>query len=253
MTARMQAPPLRFSVIIPTKDRPEMLVRALRSVLDQRDADLEIIVADDGTGQGAAAAEAMAGSRVVTVVTGALGQVPARNLAVRRASGDCIAFLDDDDWWASDDYLAALALALRDGGLAYASGRIVREGAGAGPDDWLAFAAHIDLGSVRRDNTLLVSGIAYERGLHAVLGSFDETLPVYWDWDWYLRLAEAGTRFTAAATGSVRISARTDNVSGAANRGVRQAELLRLCDKHGLEGVVLKNHESIAVDQSRGG
>ena len=240
-----------FSVIIPTKDRPALLARALRSALAQQGAGFEIIVVDDGDGQGADLAQAVGDPRIVTLTTGGLGQVPARNMAARQAKGACIAFLDDDDWWASDRYVAALANGLANGGLAYASGRIVREGTGAGPGDWLGFAAHIDARSIRQDNMLLVSGIAYERRLHTRLGPFDESLPVYWDWDWYLRLAAAGTRFTACGEDAVRISTRTDTVSAPANEAIRRAELARLCDKHGLTGVVLKNHESIAVDQSR--
>ena len=33
---------------------------------------------------------------------------------------------------------------------------------------------------------------AYRRSLHAAIGAVDESLPFYWDWDWYLRVARSG-------------------------------------------------------------
>ena len=226
-----------------------MLVRSLRSALAQQAAAFEIIVVDDGSGQGVETARAIGGDGVFTLETGGFGQVPARNLGIRHARGRWIAFLDDDDWWASTDYLEAMAASLGGGGLAYASGRIVYEGAGIASEAWLPFRAHVDARSVRHDNTLLVSGIAYERALHGAVGPFDETLPVYWDWDFYLRLAAAETRFADCGNDGVRISTRVDSVSAPANEVGRRSELARLCHKHGLEGVTLKNHEGIAIEQ----
>jgi glycosyltransferase involved in cell wall biosynthesis len=229
-----------------------MLLRALRSVLAQRDADFEIIVADDGDGDGAASARRMVRTRPLTAfTTGGLGQVPARNMALEKARGRWIAYLDDDDWWDSEDHLQALGAALAQGpGLAYASGRIVREGPGVRVDEGIAFAAHIDAQSIRHDNTLLIPGIAYDRHLHDRLGPFDQTLPVYWDWDWYLRLAGAGVTFFKTAETGVRVSARIDNVTAPTHEARRSGELARLAAKHGLSGLILKNHEIIAIEQA---
>lgn len=239
-----------ISVIIPTRDRPDLLVRAIASVRRQSFSDIEMIVVDDGNGDGARAARAFDFCRVVALATGGTGQVPARNMGVGAASGGYVAFLDDDDWWDDEHHLASLRAAFVGEGLAYASGQIVTERPGA-PDEILPFQAHADAQSLRRDNQLLIPGIAYDRVLHQRLGPFDESLPHYWDWDWYLRIAAAGLPFFRADTDGVRISARGDSVSAAANEASRRADLGRLCAKHGLTGIVLKNHESIARDQNR--
>ena len=34
--------------------------------------------------------------------------------------------------------------------------------------------------------------MSYRRSIHNVLGQFDESIPYYWDWDWYLRVARGG-------------------------------------------------------------
>ncbi len=240
----------RFSVVIPTRDRPELLVRALRSALAQRHVGFDILVVDDGAGEGAEAARGLAGRDVETLRTGGAGQVPARNLGVRHARGRWIAFLDDDDWWAADDHLAGLAAELSRGvGLAYASGRIVREDARGAVIEEIAIDARCDPASIRHDNTLLVPGIGYARALHDTFGVFDESLTIYWDWDWYLRLATAGLVFATSSGAGVRVSVRDGTASAPDNAAIRAAELDRLCRRHGLTGVRLKNHEVIAREQ----
>lgn len=242
----MPASPL-FSVVIPTCNRVGLLGRAMASVQRQSVRAIELVVVDDGDGSGADAARAVGFCPVRIVVTGGAGQVRARNMGVAAARGRRIAFLDDDDWWDDEGYLAAIDRALAVPGLAYASGRIVRED--SDPVETLPFAASADRASIRRDNTLLVSGIAYERALHERVGGFDETLPYYWDWDWYLRLFDAGVPFTASATHGVCISARGGTVSSAVNEGLRRDDLDRLVAKHGLGAIPLRNHEGIALAQ----
>jgi glycosyltransferase involved in cell wall biosynthesis len=241
-----------FSVVIPTRDRVPLLRRAIASVRRQSLKPIELVVVDDGDGEGAAAASGQSGFGPVSVLrTGGAGQVRARNLGIAAARGRRIAFLDDDDWWEDEHHLAALDHALRGPGLAYASGHVVRED--AEPPERLPYAAHADHRSIRRDNMLLVSGIAYDRSLHDRLGGFDEALPYYWDWDWYLRLFHAGVAFVEAATCGVCISVRGGTVSSAENERQRRLNLDRLADKHGLGAIALKNHESIAVEQAGDG
>jgi glycosyltransferase involved in cell wall biosynthesis len=236
-----------LSIIIPTRDRPRLLLRALGSVALQSERDHEILVVDDGDGSGAAAAEAF-DPDVRTLVTGGAGQVPARNLGVSLARGERIAFLDDDDWWAEPGHLAAMLTSGPRHALLYASGRIVTEGGREDAGAELPFIAHADPQAIRRDNRLLIPGVIYPRALHGNLGPFDESLPFYWDWDWYLRLFAAGVDFVGPLSEAVRISARDDSVSASANAAARRANLDRLAAKHGLGQLSVRNHESIARD-----
>jgi glycosyltransferase involved in cell wall biosynthesis len=237
-----------FSVIIPSKDRPTLLLRALRSAFAQRDCEFEVIVVDDGGGTGASAALQGGQDRLKVFSTGGLGQVNARNLGVSKAQGRYIAFLDDDDWWADEYHLRDCERVLSDRSLAYASGRILLETRLDHSIASIAFDAFMDRQSVYRDNTLLVPGIAYPRRLHADLGPFDETLPYYWAWDWYLRLAAAGIAFCRSAGSGVRVTAHVQSVSGANNETERRNNLARLVNKHGLRAITLKNHLSIAME-----
>jgi glycosyltransferase involved in cell wall biosynthesis len=239
-----------FSVVIPTRQRVPFLLRALASVARQRyRGEVEVVVVDDGAGEGAAAARASGLTRLIVVETGGAGQVPARNRGIAAAGGRRIAFLDDDDWWADEDHLARLDDAWAGPALHYTSGLIVRETEAMVGLSAIPFAAKVDAASIRHDNTLLVSAIAFDRALHDAAGGFDESLPYYWDWDFYLRLFADGAAFWRIDHDGVRISARDSTVSSGPNAAARQRDLDRLCAKHGLGPVPLKNHETIALAQ----
>jgi glycosyltransferase involved in cell wall biosynthesis len=240
-----------FSVLIPTKGRPRLLQRALGSVLTQTGVCLEVIVIDDGGGEGIEAASQLGDDRIRCARAHGSGQVPALNQALAMAEGAMITCLDDDDWWADSGHLAAMADCLCGGVLlAYAGGVVMIEAAGGSALESIRFDAFADGRSLRLDNTLLTSGISYPKELHVRLGPFDERLPYYWDWDWYLRLAAAGVPFRAAASSAVRYSVRGNTQSSMQNDRERRANLDCLIAKHGLGPIALKNHLTIAREQS---
>jgi len=89
------------SAVIPTRNRPALVPRAVRSALAQTDTVMEVIVILDGPD---ALTEKALGDipdpRLKILVFGApVGAGEARNLAVGCAKGDWIALLDDDDEW----------------------------------------------------------------------------------------------------------------------------------------------------------
>jgi glycosyltransferase involved in cell wall biosynthesis len=89
------------SVVIPTYLRPELVIRAVRSVQSQTIHDFEIIVIVDGRDQQTRMAlESIGESRLSIIVPEAhLGQSNAKNLGVQAARTPWVAFLDDDDEW----------------------------------------------------------------------------------------------------------------------------------------------------------
>jgi glycosyltransferase involved in cell wall biosynthesis len=96
----MKTDPL-VSVVIPTLRRPDMVVRAVHSVLQQSFGDLEIVVVIDGDdGQSADALKSISSPqlRVLQLPT-QVGGSRARNEGVLASRGEWVAFLDDDDLW----------------------------------------------------------------------------------------------------------------------------------------------------------
>lgn len=93
--------PPSVSAVIPTRNRPALVLQAVKSALDQSYTDLEIIVVIDGPDASTEAAlGAIADSRlrVLTLPVNS-GAATARNIGVKAARGKWIAFLDDDDEW----------------------------------------------------------------------------------------------------------------------------------------------------------
>jgi glycosyltransferase involved in cell wall biosynthesis len=90
----------QVSVIIPTYNRRELVRRAIRSVLEQTDPVEEIVVVDDGSGDGTREAlHAEFGDRIQYVWQPNAGVSAARNRGLRQAQGQYLALLDSDDEW----------------------------------------------------------------------------------------------------------------------------------------------------------
>jgi glycosyltransferase involved in cell wall biosynthesis len=109
MTMSLERPIV--SAVIPTRNRPELVVRAVRSALQQTFQDLEVVVVVDGPDQATVQAlEEMCDPRVqVVALDKSVGGAEARNTGVRAARGEWIALLDDDDEWLANKIAQQLA------------------------------------------------------------------------------------------------------------------------------------------------
>lgn len=91
----------RFSIIIPVYNCEKYISQSLESALSQKYSNYEIIVINDGStdGTGKIITDMAKKERKITVLnTGNLGTSGARNLGMRKASGDYVIFLDADDF-----------------------------------------------------------------------------------------------------------------------------------------------------------
>lgn len=103
---------MTVSVILPTYNRSESLVAAIKSVLVQSHEDFELIVVDDGSKEDI--------ESVVKVITDARlrlvrrrvngGAAAARNAGLLHARGEYICFQDSDDLWLPNKLRRQLAL-----------------------------------------------------------------------------------------------------------------------------------------------
>jgi glycosyltransferase involved in cell wall biosynthesis len=98
----------RVSVVIPTYERCEVIVRAVESVLRQDMGDLEVIVVDDGsTDSTAHALGVIEDDRLCYVGSEHLGAAQARNIGARHARARWLTFLDSDDT-VTPDWLSSM-------------------------------------------------------------------------------------------------------------------------------------------------
>lgn len=100
------------SVIITTRNRPELLRSAIKSVLNQTYESIEIFVVDDCSSTNTKAVVESYFDRVTFIQHDRrLGTAAARMSGARRAKGNYIAFLDDDDMWRSNKIEKQLRIA----------------------------------------------------------------------------------------------------------------------------------------------
>lgn len=101
------------SVVIPTLDRPSLLLRAINSVLSQTHQQVEVIVVVDKPDQGTlSAVQSLNDSRVRLIINPYSPTAGgARNAGADHATGEWIAFLDDDDEWLPNKLERQIAFA----------------------------------------------------------------------------------------------------------------------------------------------
>lgn len=190
-------PPL-VSVIVPTYNRPERLVRSLESVADQTYENLEVIVVDDGSET--PAADAVAPVRadlpyevVVIRHDENRGANAARNTGIREASGDFIAFLDDDDEWAPSKVsrqVAAFRRASADVGLVYTALRLVDDDGTVVRTTDASVSGDVTKQLLCRNAIGSFSCVMVRAAAAADAGPLDEAFPSWQDLDWYIRISE---------------------------------------------------------------
>ncbi len=89
----------RVSVIMPTFNCARFLGRALESIFAQTFTDYEVIVANDGSTDHTREVIAPYSGKITYLYQPNRGPSAARNLALSKASGEFIAYLDADDMW----------------------------------------------------------------------------------------------------------------------------------------------------------
>src|SRR5881397_1285072 len=101
------------TVVIPTRNRSDLLRQTLTSVLRQRDVDLRVIVVDDASTDDVAGVVAGWGDGRVRVLRNdaATGVSAARNRGLSETTTEWVGFCDDDDLWSPDKLGRQLAAA----------------------------------------------------------------------------------------------------------------------------------------------
>lgn len=100
-----------FSIILPVYNVEKYLAECVDSILAQSFTDFELILVDDGAKDSSGKicdeyAEKDARVKVIHKENG--GQASARNTGFDAASGECVVFIDSDDFVVSDSFLADL-------------------------------------------------------------------------------------------------------------------------------------------------
>jgi glycosyltransferase involved in cell wall biosynthesis len=179
-------------VVIPTRNRSKLLDQAIQSAqaLSDDGLEVEVIVGDNESTDETEQVCAARGVRRVVART--LGPAAARNAAMKVATGDYIAFLDDDDAYLPAALKSQLRMLDADPTLEAASGQVLltdpelrpirKPYPERPPRDGRAFSFWLR-------NFPQVGSLLVRTSAARAVGEFDETLLAAEDWDWNLRLA----------------------------------------------------------------
>jgi glycosyltransferase involved in cell wall biosynthesis len=179
------------SVVIPTFNSASLVTLAVDSALAQTAPPAEVIVVDDGSTDDTRRQVSAYGDRVVYLHQPNRGVAAARNLGLRRATCEFIAFLDADDLWHPRKLELQLAAMTAEPDLALL-------GTARTPwplDPSLPVAGPATIRRVPwRDlavkNYLTASSVLARRAALQRAGEFDTTLQGPEDYDLWLRIAE---------------------------------------------------------------
>lgn len=183
-------PDNRVSVVIPTHNRAELLMRALESVYAQTRLPDEVIVVDDGSTDDTARQVHGNFPRVRYHYQPNRGVSAARNAGIRCARGQWLAFLDSDDTWQPAKLQRQFHALQQAPGyrLCHSDEIWIRRGRRVNP-----MKKHAKHGGHIFQHCLALcaispSSVIVHRSLLDEIGLFDETLPACEDYDLWLRL-----------------------------------------------------------------
>jgi glycosyltransferase involved in cell wall biosynthesis len=178
------------SVVIPSYNAATYLPQALASIRTQLRAPDEIVVVDDGSTDDSPELARRAGARVLRTPTNG-GPAAARNLGIREARGDVVAFLDADDLWEPTHLAVLLQLLERHPSAVLAFSRERRIGGWEGehprvlPENEAVDA----FWPLLRKNFIPQMGVVARRDALSAVGGYDESMRYAEDYDLWLRLA----------------------------------------------------------------
>ncbi|WP_256474709.1 glycosyltransferase family 2 protein [Haloplanus halophilus] len=185
------------SVIIPTYNRNDRLCRSVLSVLEQTYDPIEIIIVDDHSDRPATdvIGDIIAENKILQTIRheSNQGANAARNTGIQAASGDYIAFLDDDDEWHPekiDRQISVINSESNKVSIVYSGIRINRDER----TSYKSATAEGDLTKqlLKKNVVGTFSTILIRSKIVDQAGNLDERFPSWQDKEWYVRLSQHG-------------------------------------------------------------
>ena len=194
----MSAPAV--SIIMPAFNAEKFICETVKSVQAQTFSDWELIIVDDGStdGTGQIVETFLSDKRIQLVRQKNEGVAVARNVALKMATGDWIAFLDADDVWFPEKLAEQVAASGRDAATNLVfTNYFLWDGE---RDLELRFRSEAKFPRDDYNRRLIfynlfgMSSVLLRRSALKAVGNFDQAVAPAEDWDLWLRLADAGLR-----------------------------------------------------------
>lgn len=206
------------SVVIRTKDRPQLLSQALASLALQTHDKLEVVVVNDGGESVSAALSAYESAfSVLKQINNATskGRAAAANQGMQEVSGKYFIFLDDDDWFDPTHIAKLVQAHVKNNGLiaAYTGVRAVDSEL----NSVQVFDESFDRNRLFYENFIPIHAVLIKRSVIEAGYRMDESLEVFEDWDFWLQLCQITEVFEHVE--GVTANYRIDSNSGIGVKG----------------------------------
>ena len=191
----MMADVAQVSIVIPTHNRPQLLRRAVASVVAQTFRDWELLVVQNGgTRESEAVVEAFRaqGAPIRYLYEPVANAVRARNLGIERSAGEYIAFLDDDDEWLPEKLERQVEVLERDPDIGLVACRAWRvDQGGSVIDEVPSHAGEITYRTLVTQPSMItsLSSVLIRREVLERVGALNADFRIADDYDLYLRVA----------------------------------------------------------------
>jgi glycosyltransferase involved in cell wall biosynthesis len=187
---------IMISVIVPTYNRPAMLIEAINSILNQTYQDFEIIVVNDAGMDVERKIKSFNKNHNIKYLmhNENKGLAAARNTGIKEARGKYIAYLDDDDVYYPD-HLETLVNFLKDGEykVAYTDTYRVHQKKEKGKylnlKKDLLYSCDFNYDRILIENFIPILCLMHEKSCLDEVGYFDENLNALEDWDLLIRIS----------------------------------------------------------------
>lgn len=190
-----------ITVVMPCFNAAPYVAEAVASVFGQSHGNVELIVVDDGSTDGSdkilsELTQTHAG-RLHLYYTSHIGPYPARNEALRHASGEYIAFLDADDWWLPETLEKLYAAIVGKGAdLAYCGWQNVGDGIQSAPHVPPAYENEDPVAHFVRTCPWPIHAALVKRRIVDRLRGFSERRFASMDYDFWLRTLAVTRKIT---------------------------------------------------------
>jgi len=183
------------TVIVPTKNRSHFLAEALESILNQTYKNFEVIVVNDGGKDVSELLSKFKDKRIRYIQhETSKGPAAARNCGLKVATGEYIAYLDDDDIYYPN-HLEILITFLEKNNAHFAytdSYEAIQEKKGyeyITTSRKLAYGYDFDRQKFLIKDYIPILTVMHRKDCVEDVGMFDESLGVHEDWDLWIRLS----------------------------------------------------------------
>ncbi len=180
-----------LSVVIPAYNVSDYILASVRSVLEQRFRDLEVIVADDGsTDDTSDRVRSITDPRVRLIRQPNKGLSGARNRGIQEARGRFVGLLDGDDVWFPDKAQTHVDALNADPAAGLVFSHQAYLDAAGDPTGQLLLCGRDDppLRKLLVRNSVGPPSVIVRRECFEQAGYFDEELRANEDWEWFVRL-----------------------------------------------------------------